>query len=102
MDGSVEGLGTATMRARRVAQARISHEEACNDEGHTEDAQEEWSPDGAPACSKDLPEPKGEAEREQPTDQEVGDLHPPAWTQAEAASIIVPCVVAGASGTLYQ
>src|SRR5205085_12514097 len=38
MDGSVERLGTTYMRARRVAQARVGHEDASYHEGHTEDA----------------------------------------------------------------
>ena len=36
MNGSMERLGTAAMRARRVAQARIGHEDASYNEGHTE------------------------------------------------------------------
>src|SRR6266571_1071758 len=102
MNGSVERLGATCMCARRVAQARVGHENASHNEAHTEYAKQNWSPDGTPTRSKDLPEPNGEAEHEQPTDNEVGDLHPPSGTQAQTAPIVVPGVVAGTSSTLNQ
>ena len=98
----MERLGTADMRARRVAQARIGHEDASYNEAHTEYAKQNWSPDRTPTRSKDPPEPNGEAEREQPTDNEVGDLHPSLGAQTETAPIVVPRAVAGTSGTLDQ
>jgi hypothetical protein len=102
MNGSVERLGTTCMRTRRVAQARVGHEDASYHEAYTEDAKQNWSPNGTPTRSKDLPEPYGEAEREQPTDKEVGDLHPPLVAQAQTASIVVPRAVAGSSGSFDQ
>src|SRR6266516_513463 len=90
MNGSVERLWTTAMRAWRVAQVRVGHENASYNEGRTEYAKQNGSPGSTFARSKDLPEPNGEAEREQPTDNEVGDLHPPTRTQAESAPIVVP------------
>jgi hypothetical protein len=82
----MERLGTAAMRARWVAQARVGHNES-----QTEYARQYWFPDGTPACLKDLPEPYGKAECEQTTDKEVGDLHPSLIAQTETAPIVVPC-----------
>src|ERR671923_2642468 len=102
MDGSMERLGTAAMRARRVAQARVSHKEASYNEGHTENAKQNWSPDRTSARLKDLPEPNSKAKCEQPTDKEVGDLYPSLITKTQTAPIVVPRAVAGTSGTLNQ
>src|SRR5260370_11894437 len=92
VDGSMERLGTAPMRTRWVAQTRVGHEEA----------EQEWSPDGAPTRPEDLPEPNREAKREQPTDKKVGDLHPSLVTKAERTHVVAPRAVAGASGALNQ
>src|SRR5207245_2262174 len=100
--GSVERLRTAAMGARWVAQARVGHKEASRNEGHAEDAKQNWSPDGTPTSSKDLSQPNSEAESEQPTDDKVSDLHPPLVTQAETAPIVAPRAVAGTSGALDQ
>ncbi len=102
MDGPVERLGAAAVRARWVAQTGVGHKEASYNEGQAEYAKQNWSPDGTPACLKDLSKANGEAEREQPADEEVGDLHPPLVAQAETAPIVVPRTVAGTSGTFDQ
>ena len=98
----MERLGTTTMRARRIAQARVGHKETSHNQGYTEYTNQNWSPNRTPSRLKDLPEPYGEAEYEQPADKEVGDLHPSLITKTQTAPIVVPRTVAGASRTLNQ
>ena len=102
MNGPMERLGTAAMRARRIAQARVGHKETSYNEGRTKYTKQNWSPDRTPARLKDLPEPNSKAKCEQPADEEVGNLHPSLITKTQTAPIVVPCAVARTSGTLHQ
>ncbi len=81
-----------------VTQKWIGHEEAGTDEAESEEAQQERSPGGTFAWVQHAPESDGKAEHEDAAEEEVGDLHPASFAQAERADKVVPGAVVGARG----
>src|SRR5581483_1764410 len=102
VNGAVERLRAVAMRPHRIAQARIGHEKASNNETKAENAQQQWPANRSPASLQDLSEPDSEEEHKRSTDEEIRNLHPALIAQAERTDEIMPRTITRTGSSFNQ
>ena len=78
-------VGGAGRRSGRKAEGRVGDKNPARDQPHAVGADQQRSPGSSPARVQRPPQPDGERAAEQAAHDEVGDLYPSQWSQAEQA-----------------